>query len=1180
MGPVLVATMVQGENGDPSSKKLHPFFTKSDPDQPAAQPAIPPLESTQPAPDEPPPTTAEGSTRKRQRTDTSTVHDDPEAKKSRRGKKSAKQTLSGAILSHLNKPDKNGGHESDVPVTQLAQSLALSTVSEMQAPGLQPNETTGQAADNSISSNPSADPLRQQTPVPAQQKKVLKFNPKTGTLGSPPKPKAINKPSRVITIKYGRDDEHRKALGDKIVAIFEGKLQLSPVPSKKQGTKPKSQQADGAADKSKTTHPFFTGKTKPQPGTSAPNDSTNKSSSHSRVFMSTPVSPKKLKIPFSTGKAIQFGVKSGGTKVPGAMYPLWPAHGMAHVRDCEYPHARPTIRESGIRHRRSKRVAVSIGPHESVLQHLLYDLDMAGIQKSLPKDDNSFLPAPAELRLPQRHFESGRKLQRRIRSQLQSNFANHHLPDEVDLDIDELASQKPPKIHPAISRLYNSLCTQLSAFDKSQCESSSWIQKYAPTTAAQVLQPGREALLLSDWLHALRVESVESGSSEGDKGKGKPKKKRKKNKLDGFVIDSESEEAEMDEISDNEGDWAVLPSSALVKKSVMRTVNPTSKGSNRLKNAIILSGPHGSGKTAAVYAAAKELDFEIFEINSGSRRSGKDILEKVGDMTRNHLVQHNRAEPTAIDPEEVANDINSGKQGMMTSFFKPKMNAQPTKPGAKQPKQDFEKETKAPSKSQKQSLILLEEVDVLFEEDKQFWATLISLIAQSKRPFIMTCNNESIVPIDTLNLHGIFRFSPAPHGPAVDLCLLIAANEGHALQRSAVEALYNSRNKDLRATITELNYWCQIGVGDRKGGFDWFYLRWPKGSDLDENGDVVRVISEDTYYKGMGWLNRDPIVSSRGLAAEEEAIDQAWDFWGFDMGDWCNSTNMNSWSAATTKPRDERNLTTLGMLEAYDDFCSAMSCADLCSGGAYGIKLQEKLDPTLPDLPSRIKEDYIIGQALLEANPVVHYAAPNKAMSISIMSLARAALRKSTTEELDGTAPKAPILKPVDEEQAICIIDSSFRYYPHQTTRMDIAIAFDPIAIAPKAIPTTYLDPSVFDRTMQLIVLDVAPWIRGIVAYEHQLMQRRLKLSNLLSEGGGKRKRMRTTRSAYSALEGGERRATRRERYFGDCLSTLYVMRTGGEKWMDLIAEEVAKSEAGDSTAASSPVSDDLALQQ
>ncbi|UKZ53007.1 hypothetical protein TrVGV298_006794 [Trichoderma virens] len=175
------------------------------------------------------------------------------------------------------------------------------------------------------------------------------------------------------------------------------------------------------------------------------------------------------------------------------------------------------------------------------------------------------------------------------------------------------------------------------------------------------------------------------------------------------------------------------------------------------------------------------------------------------------------------------------------------------------------------------------------------------------------------------------------------------------------------------------------------------------------------------------------------------------------------------------------------------------------------------------------------------------------------------------------TSAKTPISRPVDEEQTISLLDSSFRSCPHQMTRMDIAIAFDPIAVAPKVVPTTYLDPSVFDRTMSLIVLDVAPWVRSIAAYEHQLMQRRLKLSNLLSEGG-KRKRMRTTRSAYSALEGGERRTTRRERHFGDCLSTQHVLRTGGDRWTDLVVEDVAKSEAGESTAASSPTSDDLAL--
>ncbi|UKZ53006.1 hypothetical protein TrVGV298_006793 [Trichoderma virens] len=895
--------MVQGENDEPSSKKLHPFFTKSDIDQPN-------LRSRYPT--NPPTTTAEGPKRKRRRTDAALVHDDPEAKKSRRGKKSTK-TLNGAILSHLNRSGQDGVSASEPTTAQLATDSPASTLSEV--PRDQLDKPIHQTLGTAEPLQPLPDSLRDQTPAPTQPKKVLKFNPKTGTLGSPPKPKAIGKPSRMVTMRYGRDDEHRKMMSEKITGILEGKLQLSPEPSKRKSTQPRQEQVAGTVEKSKTTHPFFMGKPKPQSDAATSGDSNKKALNHkSSVFMSTPVSPKKPRNPFSSGKAIQFGIKSGGTKIPGAMYPLWPARGMTHVRNDDFPYTRATAQESGIRYRRSKRVAVSIAPHESVLRNLVDGLDMTRMRHSLPKNDDHFLPAPPELRLPQRHFESGRKLQKRIRSQLQSHITGHSKYNEGILGIDELAIQQPSKVHPAISRLYKGLETQLSAFDRSQCEGSAWIQKYAPVTAAQVLQPGKEALLLSDWLQALRVQSVESGSSEGDKVKGKPKKKRKKNKLDGFVIDSEEEEAEMDEISDTDEDWSALPGSALLKRSVMRSIGMAGKGSKdqgRLTNAIVLSGPHGSGKTAAVYAVAKELEFEIFEINSGSRRSGKDILEKVGDMTRNHLVQHSRADSTAIDPEEVASDINSGKQGMMTSFFKPKTTTQPMKPQrAKQPEESVEKEAKAPPKSQKQSLILLEEVDVLFEEDKQFWATLTSLIAQSKRPFIMTCNDESLVPLQSLSLHGIFRFSPAPSSLAVDLCLLIAANEGHALQRSAVEALYTSRNHDLRATITELNYWCQIGVGDRKGGFDWFYLRWPKGSDLDENGDVVRVISEDTYQRGMGWINRDPVVATRGLAAEQEAMEQAWDFWGLDMGHWSSSIDMRLRAANIAEPK--RNPTTLG----------------------------------------------------------------------------------------------------------------------------------------------------------------------------------------------------------------------------------------------------------------------------
>ena len=80
-----------------------------------------------------------------------------------------------------------------------------------------------------------------------------------------------------------------------------------------------------------------------------------------------------------------------------------------------------------------------------------------------------------------------------------------------------------------------------------------------------------------------------------------------------------------------------------------------------------------------MYAVAQELGFKVFEINAGSRRSGKDVLDKVGDMTRNHLVNHAPERDGKQDSEQsleltesVRHDIDSGRQATVNSFFKPK----------------------------------------------------------------------------------------------------------------------------------------------------------------------------------------------------------------------------------------------------------------------------------------------------------------------------------------------------------------------------------------------------------------------------------------------------------------------------------------------------------------------------
>lgn len=115
--------------------------------------------------------------------------------------------------------------------------------------------------------------------------------------------------------------------------------------------------------------------------------------------------------------------------------------------------------------------------------------------------------------------------------------------------------------------------------------------------------------------------------------------------------------------------------------------------------------------------------------------------------------------------------------------------------------------------------------------------------------------------------------------------------------------------------------------------------------------------------------------------------------------------------------------------------------------------------------------------------------------------------------------------------------------------------------------PTGHLDPSVFDRTMKLIVLDVAPFVRGIVATDERRQRERATRAGalLVSEGGKRRK----TRAAMSAIEGGERRATRGERYFSADVNGWLVRRTGGRwegAWEEAMREqqEELKCQIGD----------------
>ena len=608
------------------------------------------------------------------------------------------------------------------------------------------------------------------------------------------KPKRSRKRKRAIVLRYGRTAlSDRIRIGKQINYIL--CQPQAAVPVMLGEPEPKASPRRTRAKVDKKSHPFFTGKAKRSRGMTPP----PKSSCNTQVLPSpfkSFTTPGKMRsqmqasqVAIAASVPTRINVPSRIFSLPGTQHAAWPTKENMHVRSIPKEQLN-LVKQSTYRPRKRKSKTIVLG---SILPYI-------------PNNTSS----QTTLLRPKRLLSSGQRVQQTVSSQLRTDFHNF----------------------PALARLHKSLLGSLTPFDVGSYESQLWTQKYAPRSAVEVLQAGQEAFELKHWLESqttAHARAQKSRTKDEEKETRKKKRKLKQEGLGGFVVDSDDDSQ----------------------------VDPC------IPNTILLSGPSGSGKTAAVYAVAKELGFDVFEIGPNSRRSGKDILDKVGDMSLNHQVR--RAERASSITNSVDGNTSEldftlpaepdASQSTLTSFFggglkKPKKSTPGMKSNKKQEEQMCQlKVLKERASSQKQSLILIEEADILFDEDKQFWETVITLSTQSKRPIIITCNNENLIPEDELSLHGVLRWHQPSRDLVTDYLLLIAAAEGHLLERQAIEALYKSR--DLRGALSDLQFWCQMAVGDPRGGIDWYLQRWPSGVDKDTEGQSLRVLSSGTFHSAL-----------------------------------------------------------------------------------------------------------------------------------------------------------------------------------------------------------------------------------------------------------------------------------------------------------------------------------------
>lgn len=322
--------------------------------------------------------------------------------------------------------------------------------------------------------------------------------------------------------------------------------------------------------------------------------------------------------------------------------------------------------------------------------------------------------------------------------------------------------------YPAISRFHQRLLPP-EIEDQTQADflaQAQWTEKWRPRRADEVIGNENHALYLRDWLAALRLQV--HTPEEPQKGNRAVNRRVKKRKGPEIIREVKKRKAMSDFIvsddSENEGSITIYFSpyvDMLANQSTLATSahsratslassplssppatdledddyteplpQPPTPFGPKLHSTILLCGPSGSGKTAAVYACAQELGWDVFEVYPGiGDRTGSALNKLIGDVGKNHLVKAVHHRRDFFGSRKAMSRQAATVNGDNTSL-------DPTQLGSPH-------SAHADASGQvKQSLVLVEEVDILYQTDTGFWSALVNIIKECRRPVVLTCNGK------------------------------------------------------------------------------------------------------------------------------------------------------------------------------------------------------------------------------------------------------------------------------------------------------------------------------------------------------------------------------------------------------------------------------------------------------
>ncbi|XP_062281601.1 ATPase family AAA domain-containing protein 5b [Scomber scombrus] len=368
-----------------------------------------------------------------------------------------------------------------------------------------------------------------------------------------------------------------------------------------------------------------------------------------------------------------------------------------------------------------------------------------------------------------------------------------------------------------VQRVFGSLQEKNVGSLDSSFEDELWTDKYSPQRSSEVIGNSASVNKLHSWLKKWKLRA------DFDERRKKEERKQEENSSDSW------------DCGDFQGE-----------------VGTEGESLEPPCNTMLITGPSGGGKTASVYACAQELGFKVFEVNCSSQRSGRHVLSQLKEATQSHLLETSGKDllkpayfnnyntkscsqtGKSVAPKNVISSSKKrpaqnrkGKANPATvtlaNFFKMKAKADHLHFGGLLPSENPDRkkpdsssqgsdQTALQNKKKATSLILFEEVDVIFEGDVGFLPAIKTFMTTTKRPVILTTNDPSFRERFCCSLEEIIFKTPS----AMNVCSylqLVCLAENAKLELDDVISLLTLTRGDVRRCLLQLQLWVNSGGG-------------------------------------------------------------------------------------------------------------------------------------------------------------------------------------------------------------------------------------------------------------------------------------------------------------------------------------------------------------------------------